>query len=172
MAPEAWLRGPIEGVEPLLMPVAHSLVQVREEVERLLPDLEAIDLWARPGAAAPPGFHLMHLAGSLDRLFTYARGESLSTAQKAALAAERPPDTGRGPDPETAQRLVRDLGRQVETCLEQVRQTRADALTIARAVGRANLPSSVIGLLFHAAEHATRHAGQLATTVKALTRDE
>jgi uncharacterized damage-inducible protein DinB len=67
---------------------------------------------------------------------------------------------------------VRDLGRQVETCLEQVRHTRADALTTTRAVGRANLPSSVIGLLFHAAEHATRHAGQLATTVKALTRNE
>jgi hypothetical protein len=171
MAIEAWLRGPIEGVEPLLMPVAHSLVQVREEVERRLPELEAIDLWARPGAAAPPGFHLMHLAGSLDRLFTYARGEALSAAQKAALVAERPPEAGHGPDPETARRLVRDLSRQIDVCLDQVRQTPVDALTTPRAVGRANLPSSVIGLLFHAAEHATRHAGQLATTLKALKED-
>lgn len=171
MAPEAWLRGPVEGVEPLLMPVAHSLVQVRDEVERLLPELETIDLWARPGAAASPGFHLMHLAGSLDRLFTYARGESLSAAQKTALAAERPAEAGSGPDPETARRLVRDLSRQIDACLEQVRETPADTLTMPRSVGLANLPSSVMGLLFHAAEHATRHAGQLATTVKALKSD-
>lgn len=172
MAIEAWLRGPIEGVEPLLMPVAHSLAQVREEVERLLPELETIDLWARPGAAASPGFHVMHLAGSLDRLFTYARGESLSTAQKAALAAERPPEAGQGPDPETARRLVGDLSHQIDVCLDQLRRTPAEALTTPRAVGRANLPSSVLGLLFHAAEHATRHAGQLATTMKAMARNE
>jgi hypothetical protein len=37
-------------------------------------------------------------------------------------------------------------------------------LTATREVGRARLPSTVIGLLFHAAEHTQRHAGQALTT--------
>ena len=74
--PEAWLGGPIEGVTPHLMPVAHALVQVGRDVERLA-DLTPDELWARPGGAASVGFHLKHVAGVLDRLLTYARGEAL-----------------------------------------------------------------------------------------------
>jgi uncharacterized damage-inducible protein DinB len=37
-----------------------------------------------------------------------------------------------------------------------------------RGVGRAQLPSNVLGLLFHAAEHASRHTGQVVTTAKML----
>jgi hypothetical protein len=33
-------------------------------------------------------------------------------------------------------------------------------------VGRARLPSTVFGLLFHVAEHTQRHAGQAITTAK------
>jgi hypothetical protein len=33
-------------------------------------------------------------------------------------------------------------------------------------VGRGRLPSSVRGLLYHAGEHTTRHAGQAITTAK------
>ncbi len=75
---EAWLRGPIAGVDPLLMPVAHALVQVREDVERLAREVPPQDAWQRPGGAASIGFHLRHIGGALDRLFTYARGETLS----------------------------------------------------------------------------------------------
>jgi hypothetical protein len=39
-----------------------------------------------------------------------------------------------------------------------------------RQVGRAQLPSTVLGLLFHAAEHAQRHVGQLVTTSKVIRR--
>ena len=168
MATEAWLSGAVDGVDPFLMPVAHSLLQVRDDAERLLPSLEQIDLWQGTGSAASPGFHLMHLAGSLDRLFTYARGEELSQAQKAALVAEKPRPAGGGADPDAARRLVRDLSAQIDRSLDQLRRTPRESLTDARAVGRAKLPSTVLGLLFHAAEHATRHAGQLATTIKAM----
>jgi hypothetical protein len=75
--PEPWLRGPIPGIPPLLMPVAHALVMAREDVEAAISALSADELWARPNGAAAAGFHAMHLAGSLDRLFTYARGEQL-----------------------------------------------------------------------------------------------
>ena len=86
---EAWLSGPIEGVDPYLLPVAHACVQAQADIEAAVDDLTHEQIWARPGRAASIGFHLMHFAGSLDRLFTYARGEALSDAQKDALKAEK-----------------------------------------------------------------------------------
>jgi hypothetical protein len=35
-------------------------------------------------------------------------------------------------------------------------------------VGRAKLPATTLGLLFHAAEHTQRHVGQLMTTLKVV----
>jgi hypothetical protein len=90
-SPEAWLRGPLPEIDPLLMPAAHALVQAREDIAAALIAAETDELWARPGGAAAAGFHLRHLAGSLDRLLTYARGERLSPGQLAALAREWEP---------------------------------------------------------------------------------
>ena len=39
-----------------------------------------------------------------------------------------------------------------------------------RGVGRAQLPSTTLGLLFHAAEHTQRHVGQMVTTAKIVKR--
>jgi hypothetical protein len=49
-----------------------------------------------------------------------------------------------------------------------LRSTDTHLLDDARAVGRAGLPSSVLGLLYHAGEHTARHAGQVATTARIL----
>ena len=87
--PEAWQRGPVPGFPDQLQPVAHALIGAAEDVAEAVGGLSAVQLWVMPGGAASIGFHLLHLAGSTDRLFTYARGEGLSDAQKAALAAER-----------------------------------------------------------------------------------
>jgi len=38
----------------------------------------------------------------------------------------------------------------------------------ARGIGRKRIPTNVLGLLFHAAEHTQRHTGQLYVTVKML----
>lgn len=160
--PEVWLRGALPGVPPLLQPVAHSLLQCREEVRGSLSGLMPAELWARPGGAASAGFHARHAAGSLDRLLTYARGEQLSTAQRDALDAEGAPDLAA----DAASRLVASFDEAIDRALRQVRDTPEHTLLEARAVGRAQLPSTVIGLLFHAAEHTQRHCGQLATTVK------
>ena len=86
--PEPWLRGPVDGFEPLLMPVVHALIQVREDIENLVARVLAEHTWERPGGAASIGFHVRHIGGALDRLFTYARGEALSDTQKAAMRAE------------------------------------------------------------------------------------
>ena len=78
---EAWLRGPLEGVAPMLMPAAHALGQAGEDLEQAASDLTVEGLWVKPGSAASLGFHLGHIAGSIDRLLTYARGEQLRLRQ-------------------------------------------------------------------------------------------
>jgi uncharacterized damage-inducible protein DinB len=165
MTPEVWLRGQfVAGVPALLQPVAHSLLQCREELAAALDNLTPDQIWTRPGDAASIGFHARHAAGSLDRLLTYARGEALTDAQLAALAAETEPDRSA----HAAATLIAGFDHAVERALDQLRATDDATLISARRVGRAQLPSTVIGLLFHAAEHAQRHLGQIVTTVKVL----
>ena len=160
--PEVWMRGPIPDILPLLQPVAHSLLQSLEEVRAVVGPLSPADLWARPGGAASVGFHVRHAAGSLDRLFTYARGEGLSAEQRAFLDAEATP----GSPPAQAAELASAFERQVVRALEQLRRTPESTLLEARGVGHLQLPSTVLGLLFHAAEHTQRHVGQIVTTAR------
>jgi uncharacterized damage-inducible protein DinB len=157
---EFWLRGPVEGIPPALMPAAHALLQTVEDVERAAADLTDEQLWASPGGAASIGFHLLHLSGSTDRLLTYARGEQLSDAQKAAAKAES------NPPPADVAALLADLRRSFNAAMAQLRATPPSSILDARAVGRAGLPTTVLGLLFHAAEHSQRHAGQVVTTAR------
>ena len=160
---EVWLRGPLPTVPPLLQPVAHALLQAREELTAALHDFPPALLNERPGGVASVGFHLQHLVGVLDRTFTYARAEALSEAHLAALAAENPP---LATEHDAVQKLVRRFSTQVESALAQLRATDEATLPEGRDVGRAQLPSTVIGLLVHAAEHTTRHLGQLLVTAK------
>jgi uncharacterized damage-inducible protein DinB len=162
--PEVWLRGPIEGVPAVLMPAAHAFLQVREEVAAVAEALSADELWVKPGGAASAGFHLQHIVGATDRLLTYARGEVLNETQKAYLKSEGTP----GQPPASASTLVAAAQKSMDDAVNVLRGTAAESVTDARAVGRAALPTTVLGLLFHAAEHAQRHAGQLTTTVKIL----
>ena len=160
--PEVWLRGPIEDVAPLLQPVAHGLLQCRLEVRATVPSLTVAQLWTWPGGAAPAGYHVRHAIGSLDRLLTYARGEQLSREQLTAMREEARADERDG----IQDALVDEFDTAVEGALLQVRATDPSTLLDAREVGRARLPSTVLGLLFHAAEHTQRHVGQLVTTAK------
>jgi uncharacterized damage-inducible protein DinB len=162
--PEVWMRGPIPDILPLLQPMAHSLLQSLEEVRAVVGPLSASDLWARPGGAASVGFHVRHAAGSLDRLFTYARGEGLSAEQRVYLNTEAAP----GSPPAQAAELVSAFESQVEQALQQLRTTPESTLLEARGVGRLQLPSTVLGLLFHAAEHTQRHVGQIVTTARIM----
>jgi uncharacterized damage-inducible protein DinB len=159
---EVWMRGPIDGFAPLLQPVAHSLLQVIEDLESLAGAIEDADLWACPGNAASLGFHIRHIAGATDRLLTYARGEALTGDQLAFLKGERTPDTA------TVQQHIARTISSLNDALAHVRTTPETDLLEPRKVGRAGLPSTTLGLLFHAAEHATRHAGQAITTAKIL----
>jgi hypothetical protein len=85
--PEVWLRGPLPDVPALLQPVAHALLQAREEVDAFMEGFPETLIWERPGGVASVGFHLQHLTGVLDRLFTYARAQSLNEQQIRYLEA-------------------------------------------------------------------------------------
>jgi uncharacterized damage-inducible protein DinB len=162
--PEYWLRGPVPGIPTLLQPVAHALLQARDEVTELLQHFDNAQLWQKPAGVASVGFHLQHLSGVLDRLFTYAKGQPLTPEQLQYLAAEGKEDSGI-----TAHHLVKGFQLQVEAALEQLRQTEEATLTEQRKVGRAGLPSTVLGLLVHAAEHTMRHTGQLLVTARVVS---
>ena len=162
-SPEVWLRGPLPGIPALLQPVAHALVQSGEEVEKMMLGFPREKLWQRPADVASPGFHLRHLTGVLDRLFTYARGESLTEQQFEYLKNE-----GTSADITPAE-LVKNFREQIATALRQLESTSENTLTNPVSVGRKKLPSTVLGLLFHAAEHTQRHTGQLLVTVRILT---
>lgn len=161
---EVWLRGPIDGVPPHVQPVAHALLQVREEARAILRGFPADRLWERPAGVASVGFHLQHISGVIDRLFTYARGESLSEHQRRALEFEgTPPEAGAQVDD-----LLHALDMQVDRAVDQLRSIDPRSLNDARQVGRRQLPSTMLGLLFHAAEHSQRHVGQLLVTARIL----
>ena len=162
---EVWLRGPLPDIPPLVQPVAHALLQARNEVNALMLNFPDHLLWDRPVNVASVGFHLQHLTGVLDRLFTYARAEALSPEQLANLSAEGNPDEPSA----SVQQLVRRFNEQVDKAVDQLRLTDEQTLTQVRGVGRAQLPSTVLGLLVHAAEHTMRHVGQLSVTARVLT---
>lgn len=159
---EAWLCGALEGVSPLLMPAAHALVQAAADIERAASDLSVAEIWAKPHGAPSVGFHLRHVAGSIDRLLTYARGEPLDARQLAALAAE----SEAGDSPDSAAKLIASVKQRIDEALAVIKTTHENSLFISRTVGREHLPTNVFGLLFHIAEHTQRHTGQIVTTAR------
>lgn len=159
---EVWLRGQaIQDLNPLLQPIADALLQAQEEIETLMEDFPDKLLWQQPAGCASAGFHLLHIAGVLDRLITYAEGKSLTEAQLIYLKNETVTHNL------TGKNLVTQLSKQIEISIARLKQFQND-LTEKRTVGRAALPSTIIGLCMHAAEHTMRHTGQLLVTTKVL----
>ncbi|MCG2460530.1 DinB family protein [Flavobacteriaceae bacterium F89] len=165
--PEAWLRGPIPGIPPLLQPAAHALKQANEDVERYTTDFPEALLWDRPAGRASVGFHLQHLTGVLDRMPTYAKDQPLSEEQFTYLRAE-----GKAGVKTTVQQLVQNFDDKVKEASEYFETLADGELTQFRTVGRKELPSTVIGLLFHAAEHSQRHVGQLLVTASVVKQEQ
>jgi uncharacterized damage-inducible protein DinB len=160
---EAWQRGPVAGVAAELQPAAHAVLHAREDLDAAVPGIPPEHVWAAPGGVASIGFHLVHLAGSTHRLLTYARGEALSQEQWEWLELEK------APQPQwTADVLMRHVHGALDAALAQIRTTDPTSLNEARFIGRARIEVTLRGLLFHAGEHAARHAGQVITTARLL----
>ena len=158
--PEPWMRGPIEGVHPLLAPVLYSFQMAREDLEKYTAGLPPARIWATPHGLASVGFHLVHIAGSANRLITYLQGTELTTAQLDAMAAEA------SPGEPSRERLLAGLNRVFDDAEAVIRATDPATVGDARTVGRKHLPTTVIGLLTHIAEHTQRHVGQAIVTAK------
>ena len=163
---EYWQRGSVENIPAMLQPVAHTLLQARSEINELMQQFREDLLWEKPAGVASPAFHLQHIPGVLDRLFTYARSEQLNAQQLKELSEE-----GKIDPVININILLDRLNKQVDKSLAQLVATDPKVLTDFRGVGRKQLPSTVMGLLFHAAEHTMRHAGQLLVTTRILSGD-
>ena len=161
---EKWLEGPLPDIPALLQPVAHALLQANEEIYELMQNLGTSLLWEKPNGAASVGFHVQHIAGVQDRLFTYARMEMLTEQQLEYLKNE-----GKENNAVSINDLLENLDHQTKRSVEQLKQTDINTLTETRYVGRKKIETTVMGLLFHSAEHTMRHTGQLLVTVKILT---
>jgi uncharacterized damage-inducible protein DinB len=158
--PEPWMRGPIAGVDPLLAPVLYTFQQAREDLRRWTEGLSTVQLWATPYGAGSVGFHIRHIAGSTGRLMSYLQGKPLNTGQLGALQAEHDP-AGAGRD-----ELLALMDAAFDDAETVVRALDPGALRDSRGVGRQQLPTTVIGLLVHIAEHTQRHVGQAIAAAK------
>ncbi len=156
---EWWQRGPVEGVPALLQPVAHILLQVRESVGELVENLTEAEWNARPAGVASSAFHVRHITGVIDRLFTYARGEALSAEQLGGIRSE-----GDHLASGDVAGVLHALDARIDAALAELKAVDVSTLGDFRGVGRAKLPSTVIGCLTHGAEHSMRHVGQLSVT--------
>lgn len=159
MNTEAWLRGPIEGVPAHLMPVFHSFAMVREDLAHYTEGLATEDVWRRVGALPSLGFHLRHIAHSVDRLVTYLCNEPLSDAQISILKQEAEPGA-------TLPELLAEIDARLADAERRIRTIEPSMLQEPRYIGKKRLPSTVLGLLVHVAEHTQRHLGQAITTAK------
>jgi uncharacterized damage-inducible protein DinB len=158
--PEPWLRGPISDVHPLLSPILYAFQQAREDLQACTEGLTFGQIWARPHGFGSVGWHMRHIAGSTGRLMTYAQGRQLDDAQMAALRAEND-----APGP-LRDELLAQLDAAFADAARVVRSLDAAALADPREVGRKRLPTTVIGLLTHIAEHTQRHVGQAISAAK------
>jgi uncharacterized damage-inducible protein DinB len=157
---EPWLNGPIEGVPPHLMPVFHSFAMVREDLARYTEGLTTEDVWRRTGSLPSLGFHLRHMGESVDRLVTYLCGEQLSETQIATLKQEGEPGGA------SLAELLAGVDAKLSAAESRLRTIAKDSMEEPRYIGKKRLPSTVLGLLVHIAEHTQRHLGQAITTAK------
>jgi len=160
---EFWLRGPVPNIPNVLQPAAHALLQSEKELKQYTKDFPNELLWAKTNGRASVGFHMNHITGVLDRMMTYAKSKSLTEEQFAFLKNE-----GTFNLQTNVESLQQNFANKVAEALSYFKTLNEENLTQKRTVGRKQLPSTVLGLLFHAAEHSQRHIGQLLVTVSVL----
>jgi hypothetical protein len=161
---EPWLRGPLPGVHPLLAPTLHAFAQAREDIARWTEGLTDAEIWSRPHGVAPVGFQLRHIAGSVERLTRYLEGEQLTPQQLDELHHEMHPGAQRS-------ELLQAVSGAFDESERVIRNLDVNMLADPRGVGRKQLPTTVIGLVVHLAEHTQRHVGELIVTIKILRKD-
>ena len=101
----------------LLQPAAHAILQTRDEVHKGLKDFPESLIWERPEGVASVAFHLQHIPGVLDRMFTYASGRQLDQHQLDYMMAE-----GKEREGITLSGLLEHLDKQIDKAIHQYTQ--------------------------------------------------
>ena len=158
---EPWLRGTHTDVPPAARAVLHALELAGDDATRWTNDLTDLEIHAQPLGLMSVASQLKHIAGSTDRLLTYAEGAQLSDQQLNAMKAEQAGG-------ETLEQLLAELDAALGRASGRVRALAGADLNAARTVGRKQLPTTLGGALIHVADHTQRHIGQLVTTTKVL----
>jgi uncharacterized damage-inducible protein DinB len=133
-----------------------------EDTKKWCAGLSDTQLHARPAGLPAVAFQLRHIAGSLDRLLTYAEGSALSEEQLQSLRAEANPEG-------TTKELLAGLEAAIFRGNIRVRALAPEDPSLPRTVGSKRLLTSLGGLLVHIADHTQRHVGQAITTAKLVS---
>ena len=146
------------------MPVFFSFAQLREDLSQYTAGLTDEQVW-QSVAGSSLGFHLSHMAGSIDRLTCYLNGGELSSEQLAFLQGE-------GASHKSVGALLKELCEHIAKCEQSLRRIVPQTIYDRRTVGRKALPTTVLGLIVHLAEHSQRHLGQAITICKILRQSK
>jgi len=138
----------MEGIDPLTAPVLYAFEQAREDLSHYTEGLTTDQLWD-----SKVGFHIRHISRSTDRLVAYLEGRM-------------PDQLGEGERGATREELLAELDDTFRRAETVIRAIDPATLRDARWVGRKRLPTTVIGLLTHLAEHTQRHIGQAISEAK------
>ena len=158
---EPWLRGTHTDVPPVGRAVLHALELAVDDAHRWTEGLSDLEIHSRAFGLMPVAAQIKHIAGSVDRLLTYAEGNQLSSEQITAMKTELDLGISR-------EELLAEFHEGLERSAARVRAFASADLEEPRGVGKKQLPTSVGGLLVHLADHTQRHTGQIVTTAKVL----
>ena len=165
-AAEPWMRGTHPELDSVRRAVVHALELAEEDSERWCAGLSEAEMFAAPVGLPAVAFHLRHISRSLDRLLTYAEDRWLDESQLAELQTEAVPGT--------RDEVMREFREGLSKAKDRVRAISRVQFEDARGIGRKRLPTTVVGLLIHCAEHTSRHVGQavtMAKLVRSLSRE-
>ena len=173
MDPEPWMRGTHGDLDPVVRAVVHALELADEDVSRWCDELDDRSMFARPGGLPPVAFHLRHIARSLDRLLTYAEigvplrdVDRVGRGGRRVLSDEQMVGLRTEMDAGSSAEVLREFHAGLVSAKARVCAVTPESFAEVRWIGRKRLPTTVVGLLIHCAEHTQRHVGQAVTTVK------
>jgi uncharacterized damage-inducible protein DinB len=158
---EPWLSGTHADLPVVQRALLHSLEMAQEDTAKWCGALDDGELHARPFQLPSVAFQLRHIARSLDRFCCYAEGISLTEEQLKALAAEMDASGDR-------ESIFRELQDSLDKARPRLDAIIRQPLDLPVKIGRQGLPTTLAGLVIHAAEHTQRHVGQAITTAKVI----
>jgi hypothetical protein len=160
--PEPWLRGTLAEVPAVARGVLHALELTREDANKWCGGLTDTQIHAQPTGLPSVAFQLRHIAGSLDRLLTYAEERALLEEQLQTLKDEARTDG-------SVKEILAELQAAISSGSVRVRALASKDLELPRTVGTKRLPTTLGGLLVHIADHTQRHVGLAITTAKLIS---